>query len=132
MQLVSEGTTTTIEPTVADISFDQSSSYNKPAPVAETSSAELHSHLDRVPIAEARVQIYTELITMVETQLQECSTIEWEERIFFHTVMYNKIGLEKELKNLSTQEQLNQNQQLNQPGLANGTQTPTHQSQVTM
>ena len=85
-----------------------------------------------VPIAEARVQIYTELIAMVETQLQECSTIEWEERIFFHTVMYNKIGLEKELKNLSAQEQLNHNQQLNQPGLANGTQTPTHQSQVTM
>ena len=110
MQLVSEGATTTIEPTVADISFDQSSSYNKPAPVAETSSAELHSHLDRVPIAEARVQIYTELIAMVETQLQECSTIEWEERIFFHTVMYNKIGLETELKKEQLNNQNNQQQ----------------------
>ena len=84
-----------MEPTVADISCDQSSSYNTPAPVAETSGAELHSHLDTMPIAEARVQIYTQLIAMVETQLQGCSTIEWEERIFFHTVMYNKIGLEQ-------------------------------------
>ena len=66
-----------------------------------TLTNENRKHMGKGPLVDSRVQIYTELINLVKNDLVNLSTIEWEERIFFHTVMVHKIGLEKELGSLS-------------------------------
>ena len=44
-------------------------------------------HMENIPLVQARVEIFTDLIHLIETELQKCSSIEWEERIFLHAVV---------------------------------------------
>ena len=63
--------------------------------------------LEKLPLVEARVQIFSQLLNLIENELSKCSSIEWEERIFFHTVMMRKIGPQVASASMSTpQEQL--------------------------
>ena len=57
--------------------------------------------MENIPLVQARVEIFTDLIHLIETELQKCSSIEWEERIFLHAVVKEQIGLEKGLPSLS-------------------------------
>ena len=43
--------------------------------------------MENIPLVQARVEIFTDLIHLIETELQKCSSIEWEERIFLHAVV---------------------------------------------
>ena len=45
--------------------------------------------------------IFIEVLKLITTELCKSNSIEWEERIFFHTVMKNRTSLEKGLKNLA-------------------------------
>ena len=62
--------------------------------------------METMPLVQARVLIFTDLIHLIETELQKCSSIEWEERIFLHAVVKEQIGLEKDLPNMSFTEHI--------------------------
>ena len=57
--------------------------------------------MERMPLVQARVLIFKEVLKLITSELCKSNTIEWEERIFFHTVMMNRTGLEKEIQNLT-------------------------------
>ena len=61
--------------------------------------------LEKMPLAEARVAIFTELSSLIETELHKYSSIEWESRIQYLTVMENKLGIDKRLSNASADSQ---------------------------
>jgi len=52
---------------------------------------------EMAPLEKARVWIFSELANLIDTQLSQYSSIEWEERIFVHTVMVKDLGMEKKL-----------------------------------
>ena len=48
------------------------------------------------------MQLFAELAHLVDTELLEHSSIEWEERIYLHTVMVKNLSMETNLPNRAT------------------------------
>ena len=53
--------------------------------------------MESLPLEEARMRLFAELARIVDTELKEYSSIEWEERIYLHTVMVKNLSMEKML-----------------------------------
>lgn len=63
----------------------------------ESHVAKISRILESIPLEEARMELFAELARFVETELLDHSSIEWEERIHFHTVMVKNLSIEKKL-----------------------------------